>query len=177
MTPEEALEQAGKAVTPQVLHLTTTPGDDELPVLLYKGVLDEKTPDKDKIFQHHFTLNGWRGVWKNGIYDFAHFHPDAHEVLAIASGSVTVQIGGKTGKTLDLSGGDMIVLPAGTIHRRLSGSENLVVVGAYPAGQENYSTLKHTNEDALTGKSSISSDAPSADPMYGAKGPLVFLWS
>src|SRR5687768_15047118 len=116
-------------VAPRELRLSPSadaPNNPALPVLVYRGVLGRQASEKERLFQQHFAGSGWRGVWKSGIYDYNHFHPDAHEALGIASGSAKVQVGGEAGKTLDLEAGDLIVLPAGTGHRKISGSENLV---------------------------------------------------
>jgi uncharacterized protein YjlB len=56
-------------------------------------------------------------------------------VLGIGRGNVTVQLGGPNGETVDLSAGDIVLLPAGTAHRNLGQSPDLIVVGAYPPGQ------------------------------------------
>lgn len=56
-----------------------------------------------------------------------------HEVLGIARGSVSGEFGGAHGKPLDLKAGDVVILPAGTGHRRRSASRDVLVVGAYAA--------------------------------------------
>ena len=54
-------------------------------MLLYRQVVGHEEPGKDKTFQRRFAQNDWKGIWKNGIYDYHHFHPDAHEALGIAN--------------------------------------------------------------------------------------------
>lgn len=104
------------------------------PVLYYENILtevlgEEYTPE-DVIAL--FERNGYTDGWINGIMDRHHFHSNAHEALACTRGEVRVQLGGPHGEMLTIRKGDVLLLPAGTSHKRLDGSENFQIVGAYP---------------------------------------------
>src|SRR5439155_6676807 len=86
--------------------------------------------------------HGWRGCWVDGIFDFHHFHSTSHEVLAVVAGEATVELRGPQGNAFDVTVGDVLVLPAGTGHRRACARGGFTVVGAYPAGQEDYDLLR-----------------------------------
>ncbi|MGA7238987.1 MAG: hypothetical protein WBY44_25110 [Bryobacteraceae bacterium] len=91
-----------------------------LPVLLYRSVLPLHTAGKANAFRERFKSAGWAGIWTDTIYDHTQFHSKAHEVLGIAEGKVTLRLGGSEGSLFRLKAGDMLVLPAGVGHRRLS---------------------------------------------------------
>jgi uncharacterized protein YjlB len=109
------------------------PNNPVLPALVYKGAVDSGGRDPARAIEDLFARNGWgHGQWRNGIYTFAHYHSMIHEALGIARGTARVQLGGPGGETFDFAPGDVAVLPAGTGHQRLSGSADLLVIGAYP---------------------------------------------
>ncbi len=109
------------------------PNNPKLPLVLYRGPVRLSGKfDPAAIFEELFERNGWGDSWRNGIYDYEHYHARVHEVLGIARGHARVRFGGAKGRALKLKAGDVVILPAGTGHERLSGSEDLLVIGAYP---------------------------------------------
>jgi uncharacterized protein YjlB len=132
--------------------------------------------DPAAIFETLFESHSWRDGWRDGIYDFLHYHSHTHEVLGIARGTAKVLFGGAKGCNILLKAGDVIVQPAGTGHQRISASNDLLVVGAYPAGSA-YDECHSTKADHDRALRPIAkTKAPRTDPVYGAKGPLKALW-
>jgi uncharacterized protein YjlB len=167
-------------VAPSALHIDengTLPNNPALPVLIYRKVLAPHAADKDRTFQQHFDASGWRGIWKNGLYDYHHFHSTSHEALGVARGAAAIQLGGEGGKVLRLEAGDLIVLPAGVAHRRVSSSENAVIVGAYPDGQQDYDLCRGDGDRSAAVAAAIARvPLPTSDPFYGDDGPLLRQW-
>ena len=124
-----------------------------------------------------FASHGWgHGMWRNGVYDFPHYHATVHEVLGIARGHARVRFGGTTGEELEVVAGDVAVLPAGTGHQRLAASGDLLVIGAYPPAGT-YDLCRATAETRERALATIPRvPLPATDPLYGADGPLVALW-
>lgn len=155
-----------------------TPNNPRLPLVLYRGAVQlEGAADPAAVFEEAFARHGWRDGWRNGIFDFLHFHTGAHEVLGIARGQVTVELGGAKGSLIELRAGDVAVLPAGTGHRRIAGSRDLLVVGAYPDGGGNSDHVTPKRIDHTKAVAAIASTPlPEQDPVYGSDGPLTRLW-
>ncbi len=154
-----------------------TPNNPKLPLVLYRGALDVKAAgDPAAAFEQAFAAHGWGDGWRNGIFDFLHFHTRTHEVLAIARGTAKVEFGGAAGAAVELQAGDVAILPVGTGHRRLSSSPDLLVVGAYPAesciDQHRPSQISHDKAVADIKGTPL----PRQDPMFGSDGPLKALW-
>ena len=134
------------------------PNHPRFPVLLYHGV---DVGDAKRLLADH----GWGGAWTNGVFDFHHFHSTSHEVLAVVAGVATLELGGPQGEAFQVTEGDVLVLPAGTGHRRRSTRDGFTVVGAYPPGQEDYDLLREADDAALERIRAL--PAPPEDPVGG----------
>ena len=137
------------------------PNHPSFPVLLYRGT----GLDVSDAARSLFAENGWGGSWVDGVFGFHHFHSTSHEVLAVVAGSAVLELGGPQGRAFEVAAGDVVVLPAGTGHRRASAAGGFTVVGAYPAGQEDYDLLRAADDDARERIASLG--APDADPVGG----------
>ena len=139
----------------------TIPNHPSFPVLLYRGTgLADPEAARERL-----AANGWGGSWVDGVYDFHHFHSTSHEVLAVVAGSGTLELGGPQGRAFEVTAGDVVVLPAGTGHRRASARDGFTVVGAYPAGQEDYDLLRSADDAARARIAALG--PPHADPVGG----------
>jgi uncharacterized protein YjlB len=147
-----------------------------VPFLVYKGAVDVGSDHPEKTIEGLFGANGWGAMWRNGVYDFAHYHATVHEVLGIARGRAKVRFGGDNGEVLEIAAGDVAILPAGTGHQCISSSRDFSVVGAYPPGPP-MDLVRPTKEAHAKALQSIAKVAvPKTDPVLGADGPLVKLW-
>jgi uncharacterized protein YjlB len=153
------------------------PNNGELPVLLYKAAVDLSGPhDPAAVLEVLFGVNGWGDSWRNGIYEYVHYHSGIHEALGIARGHARVRFGGSLGSEIELEAGDVAVLPAGTGHQCLSASRDFVVVGAYPP-QGKYDLCRGSPEEHERARRSVPKvPVAKKDPLFGADGPLVQIW-
>ncbi len=166
----------GNAQTPpEALHLRPNgwmPNNERLPVLLYRRAF--AAGGMASAMEAAFARNDWPPQWRNGVYDFHHYHSTAHEVLGFAGGWGRLMLGGEGGHELVVRAGDVAVLPAGTGHCRLDASEDFHVIGAYPAGET--WDICRSAPDAATLKRMQAVRFPASDPVHGAAGPLVREW-
>lgn len=109
------------------------PNNPRLPAVIYRGALNVETPAQAEAA---LSARGWTNSWRNGIYNFHHYHSTAHEVLVLVHGRATVTLGGEGGPQVQLQAGDVVLLPAGTGHRNDGSSPDLLVVGAYAGGRD-----------------------------------------
>jgi uncharacterized protein YjlB len=151
------------------------PNHPRFPVLIYRAAFPV-TADTAAGIERLFARNHWPPEWRNGIYDFHHYHSTAHEALGIARGSARVRLGGEQGQDFDLAPGDAVILPAGTGHKRLAASPDLLVIGAYPPGQH-WDLLRGRPSERPAALDNIARvPVPSSDPVRGHDGPLIALW-
>ncbi len=152
------------------------PNHPRWPLIIYKSAVRlPQSLDPAAVFEELFSSHGWGSSWRDGIYDYVHYHSRIHEVLGIARGSGRVQFGGTKGRALTLKAGDVAILPAGTGHQRLRASEDFLVVGAYPpSGAYNECTSLEDRQKALPSIARVA--RPRKDPVYGEDGPLTHLW-
>jgi uncharacterized protein YjlB len=153
------------------------PNNPTLPFVLYPAAVRlDGAADPAAIFEQLFETNGWGSGWRNGIYDYVHYHSSIHEVLGIARGRARVQFGGAKGEEIEVGAGDVAILPAGTGHQCLMASADFLVVGAYPPAGT-YDECRGSAEEHARAKASIArTPLPQKDPVYGVNGPLTRLW-
>ena len=151
---------------------TAPPGDripnhPRFPVLVYRGV--EAAAAGAGSARALFAEHDWGGSWVDGVFPFHHFHSTSHEVLAVVAGRATLELGGPQGEAFEVAAGDVLVLPAGTGHRRATARDGFTVVGAYPRGQEDYDLLRGDDpaEVAAARERIAALPAPPDDPVGG----------
>ena len=157
-------------------------GDDGLvpnnamPLLVYKRAISLDANDPESTIEKLFGDNGWGAMWRNGVYDYVHYHATVHEALGVARGNAVVRFGGDRGTEVAIAAGDVAILPAGTGHQCLSASPDFSVVGAYPPGPPMQITRPTPENHAHALQAIPRVKMPATDPVMGADGPLVRLW-
>lgn len=150
------------------------PNNPKLPVLLYKNVFG--TAVQPVQIEKTFNKNNWGGMWRNGVYNFQHYHSTAHEALGVYSGWAEVQLGGDGSDIVRIEKGDLVVLPAGIAHKRINSGDGFAVVGAYPAKQ-NWDMFYGKAEEVIGAKKNINNvPLPSSDPVFGKNGKMFEYW-
>ena len=154
------------------------PNNPALSLVVFRDAVDlKRSPAPEHLIEKTFRRHGWVGVWRNGIYPYAHYHSRIHEVMSIARGRACVRFGGPCGAEIDLKAGDVVVLPAGTAHQKVRATTDLVVIGAYPPSGT-YDLCRGSRAEHAKALMSIPEvPLPSTDPVRGKSGPLVKLWA
>jgi uncharacterized protein YjlB len=150
------------------------PNNPRLPVVLYRRALNPALEDLGAELENLFARNQWPPQWRDGIFDYHHFHSTAHEVLGVISGRAKVIIGGPGGRVITLDAGDVVLLPAGTGHCLQSSEGRFKCVGAYPDGQQWDIRRDALSEEELAAMLEL--PFPRCDPVGAEAGPLTERW-
>lgn len=147
----------------------------DLPVLVYRQAVEGAVTAE--AVQSVFARNGWPPRWVDTIFDYYHYHSTAHEALGVVLGTGELAVGGPGERVLEIVQGDVVVLPAGVVHKLEQSSGNFAVVGAYPPGQD-WDILKGEKGEWDMAIANISRvPLPDTDPVSGPDGPLPRLWN
>ena len=150
--------------------------NNSMPFLVYKNAVAFDNDHPEKTIEGLFGANGWGGMWRNGVYDYLHYHATVPEALGVARGQARVRFGGDRGREFEIKAGDVAILPAGTGHQCFGASADFCVIGAYPPGAQMHIT-RPTPENYRKALKTIPEVAlPKTDPVMGEDGPLVRLW-
>jgi uncharacterized protein YjlB len=178
MITKNQLVEASSHILTIELHANKNFPNSRFPVLIYKNAcsLPGQKNKAAEIVRQVFLKNGWSNSWKNGVYDFHHYHSTTHECMAICSGRAKIILGGPNGRRVELVKGDIIIIPAGLAHKCSSFSKDFLCVGAYPQGKDYDINLGKPGElkKAVTHINKLG--IPRQDPLYGQKGFLRSFW-
>src|ERR1019366_10124899 len=50
-----------------------------MPLLVYSQAIDVANDHPEKTIEGLFGANGWGQMWRNGVYDYLHYHATVHE--------------------------------------------------------------------------------------------------
>jgi uncharacterized protein YjlB len=153
----------------------TFPNNSELPVLLYKSawVLPFF---KVRFVKRQLKNNKWNYAWRNGVYEYHHYHSTAHEVLCVIKGNAKLLLGGNKGMIVEVEEGDVLVIPAGVAHKNMTPRNTFKCIGAYPQGQNYDMNYGKFIERPRTDEQIKKVPLPLSDPVYGETGPLMYYW-
>jgi uncharacterized protein YjlB len=174
------LQALVRARKPAAIHFGDdgiVPNNPRFPLLVYRGAVKLTTRrfPPEVVIDTLFDGNGWGRSWRDSVYDFVHYHSQVHEVMGVARGTARIECGGVKGRILSVKAGDVLVLPAGTGHRRIDCSRDFLVVGAYPQ-DGTYDECTDSRERLEAIKRIAKVRKPRTDPVLGAGGPLLALW-
>src|SRR3954469_8538645 len=161
---------------PRVFEDARLVPNNPMPFVVYKQALQVANDQPEKTIEDLFGANGWGDMWRDGIFDYLHYHATVHEALGIARGRARVRFGGDHGQEVEVTAGDVAILPAGTGHQCLSATPDFSVVGAYPPGPKMQVTLPTPENHRKALKTIPEVELPSTDPVRGRDGPLLRLW-
>lgn len=147
-----------------------------LPVLLYKNAISLSFIFKGLMVRKLFRRHHWTNNWRSGVYTYHHYHSNTHEVMAVISGSTTLQLGGDEGMKITFEKGDVLVIPAGVAHKNLGKEKDVICIGGYPGGTDYDMNYGRKDERPAADRRISKIKIPAYDPVTGKKDPLNAIW-
>ena len=145
------------------------------PLVIYKNAFDAVEAMAEEM-EERFASNGWGNAWRNGVFPYHHYHSITHEVLGVYSGNAILHLGGEKGEKLEVKSGDVIVIPAGVGHKKISASADFAVMGAYPGGMDYDLKTGKEGERPKADDNLARVPFPETDPLYGSSGGILEFW-
>lgn len=147
-----------------------------LPLLVYKGAFHINDSLADEM-EETFAKHNWKNSWRNGVYPYHHYHSITHEVVGVYKGTAQLHMGGESGNVIDVEAGDVLIIPAGVGHKKISASDDFAVIGAYPDGMDYDLMTGEEGERPSADKRIAQVPLPETDPVLGKKGGVAKLWT
>lgn len=144
-------------------------------LVIYKNAFAEGDGLADEM-EEKFAANNWSNAWRNGVFPYHHYHSITHEVLGIYAGNAILHLGGEQGEKLEVKAGDVIVIPAGVGHKKVSASADFAVIGAYPGGMDYDLKTGKEGERPKTDDNLTRVPFPETDPVHGMSGGITEYW-
>lgn len=149
-----------------------------LPVLYYRGAFKKITDSSEapQEVQKILEKNGYTNSWIDSVFSYHHFHSNTHEVLVCLAGEATVQLGGPGANVYPFEKGDVLLLPAGTAHKKIEATEDFKIIGAYPAGMEPDMQKGSLEEYSKLKQEAREVPIPDTDPVENLNGAVFKYW-
>jgi uncharacterized protein YjlB len=158
-------------------HLSPAAGipNSLLPLLVLRQAVSAEEASAEAMAQR-FRDHGWQGTWVYTVFDYWHYHLAGHEVLGCVAGEASIGFGGDAGIVAPMRPGDVVVIPAGVGHRRLSATADFAVVGAYPPGQNGAITRAGAVDHDTAIEQIAALALPERDPVTGGTPGCLAVW-
>jgi len=148
----------------------------KLPLAVYRNAFSARQNAGASWLEKIFESNNWTNGWRNGIFRFHHYHSTSHEVLGIYAGDALLHLGGEKGEKVQVTAGDIIIIPAGVGHKNIESTKDFAVVGAYPDGMD-YDLLRGESAERPQADHNITKvPIPEFDPLLGKHKGISRIW-
>ncbi len=147
-----------------------------LPVLVYRQALELPPVLAASYVKRLFRKNHWSNSWVYGIFQYHHYHSITHEVLGFIKGETRVMLGGPHGVVVQVTKGDVLIIPAGVAHKNMGKENQVKCVGAYPEGGDYDINYGKVGERPQSDRNIAAVPLPAFDPLFGKKGGVTKYW-